>query len=140
MRSPISTEISFWTCTCLLLRYGQFVYVWSHQIGERIPPVDLYPEDSPTKPLNAQELFKGKKGVLFAVVGAFTPGCSQVNPLTWQIYVVFVSRLWIKVFVIISTIYRSNGYEIYWPIHFLWNEYTLPHFDGWLPSSMNIVL
>ncbi|XP_056020923.1 peroxiredoxin-5, mitochondrial-like isoform X2 [Ostrea edulis] len=44
--------------------------------GERIPSVDLY-EDSPAEPLNAQELFKGKKGVLFAVVGAFTPGCSE---------------------------------------------------------------
>lgn len=41
--------------------------------------MELYPEDTPTKPLNAQELFKGKKGVLFAVVGAFTPGCSQVG-------------------------------------------------------------
>lgn len=49
------------------------------RIGEKIPPVELYPEDTPTKPLNAQELFKGKKGVLFAVVGAFTPGCSQAH-------------------------------------------------------------
>ncbi|XP_061174578.1 peroxiredoxin-5, mitochondrial-like [Saccostrea echinata] len=46
------------------------------RIGEKIPSEDLF-EDSPTKPLNAQELFKGKKGVLFAVVGAFTPGCSE---------------------------------------------------------------
>jgi len=39
-----------------------------------VPSVDLY-LDTPNNAVNAQELFKGKKGVLFSVLGAFTPGC-----------------------------------------------------------------
>nr|CAD7407006.1 unnamed protein product [Timema cristinae] len=44
--------------------------------GDRVPSVDLY-EDNPTNKVNAADLFKGKKGILFAVPGAFTPGCSK---------------------------------------------------------------
>ncbi|KAJ8308628.1 hypothetical protein KUTeg_013502 [Tegillarca granosa] len=46
------------------------------KIGEALPNVNLY-ENSPDNPINLNTLFKGKKGVLFSVVGAFTPGCSQ---------------------------------------------------------------
>lgn len=35
-------------------------------------------EDTPEKKVNLQELFKNKRGVLFSVVGAFTPGCTTV--------------------------------------------------------------
>ena len=48
----------------------------SFRIGEKLPTICLY-EDSPDTSVNLQELFKGKKGVLFSVVGAFTPGCTQ---------------------------------------------------------------
>jgi len=39
--------------------------------------VELH-EGNPKTKVNIRELFAGKKGVLFAVPGAFTPSCSQV--------------------------------------------------------------
>ncbi|KAL5008344.1 hypothetical protein ScPMuIL_013925 [Solemya velum] len=48
------------------------------KIGDRVPAVNLY-ENTPDNPVNLQDLYKDKKGVLFAVVGAFTPGCSQTH-------------------------------------------------------------
>lgn len=35
-------------------------------------------EGSPGEKVNVKELFAGKKGILFGVPGAFTPGCSMV--------------------------------------------------------------
>ena len=49
-----------------------------HQIGDPLPSVDLQ-EGSPKTKVNVKDLFAGKKGVLFAVPGAFTPGCSNVS-------------------------------------------------------------
>ncbi|CAL1530509.1 unnamed protein product [Lymnaea stagnalis] len=46
------------------------------QVGDTLPNVNLY-EGSPSNPISAIDLYKGKKGVLFAVVGAFTPGCTN---------------------------------------------------------------
>ncbi len=45
--------------------------------GDKIPSVTLthMTSDGP-KPINTDELFKGKKVVLFALPGAFTPTCS----------------------------------------------------------------
>lgn len=40
--------------------------------------MDLF-EDSPANKVNVAELSKGKKVVLFAVPGAFTPGCSKTH-------------------------------------------------------------
>lgn len=47
------------------------------QIGDRIPDVSLsiMTSDGP-RPLTTGDLFNGKKVVLFAVPGAFTPTCS----------------------------------------------------------------
>jgi len=45
--------------------------------GDRIPQGQLMVmEDGGPKPVDTQALFAGKKVVLFAVPGAFTPGCS----------------------------------------------------------------
>ncbi|GFN97102.1 peroxiredoxin-5, mitochondrial [Plakobranchus ocellatus] len=48
------------------------------KVGDALPNVNLY-ENSPNNPVSASELYKGKKGVLFAVVGAFTPGCTNTH-------------------------------------------------------------
>ena len=52
------------------------------QVGDSIPKdiafFALSPEGMPT-PVNSGEFFAGKKVALFAVPGAFTPGCSQTH-------------------------------------------------------------
>ncbi|XP_060571017.1 peroxiredoxin-5, mitochondrial-like [Ruditapes philippinarum] len=47
--------------------------------GEKVPSVNLY-LDTPNNAVNAYDLFKGKRGVLFSVLGAFTPGCKKHIP------------------------------------------------------------
>lgn len=50
------------------------------QVGDKIPSVTLHVmgEKGPVK-VTTDELFAGKKVVLFAVPGAFTPGCSNTH-------------------------------------------------------------
>ncbi|CAN9501648.1 unnamed protein product [Ophioblennius macclurei] len=48
------------------------------QVGERLPAVEVH-EGEPGIKVAMDQLFKGKKGVLFAVPGAFTPGCSKTH-------------------------------------------------------------
>ncbi|KAJ8396429.1 hypothetical protein AAFF_G00017350 [Aldrovandia affinis] len=48
------------------------------KVGDRLPAVELQ-EGEPGKKVSLDQLFKGKKGVLFAVPGAFTPGCSKTH-------------------------------------------------------------
>uniref|UniRef100_A0A452T659 Peroxiredoxin-5 n=1 Tax=Ursus maritimus TaxID=29073 RepID=A0A452T659_URSMA len=48
------------------------------QVGDAIPSVVVF-EGEPGNKVNLAELFKGKKGVLFGVPGAFTPGCSKTH-------------------------------------------------------------
>ncbi|WAR18295.1 PRDX5-like protein [Mya arenaria] len=47
--------------------------------GIPVPSEYLYLDD-PKNKVNAHELFKGKRGVLFSVLGAFTPGCQNHIP------------------------------------------------------------
>ena len=47
------------------------------QVGDTLPSVLLH-EGNPKTTVDVKELFAGKKGILFAVPGAFTPGCSKV--------------------------------------------------------------
>jgi len=46
--------------------------------GDKVPSVDLY-EDSPANKVNLADLCKGKKVVILAVPGAYTPGCSKTH-------------------------------------------------------------
>ncbi|XP_028322474.1 peroxiredoxin-5, mitochondrial [Gouania willdenowi] len=48
------------------------------QVGDRLPAVEVH-EGEPGNKVSMAQLFKGKKGVLFAVPGAFTPGCSKTH-------------------------------------------------------------
>ena len=48
------------------------------QLGDTLPSVEVQ-EGNPKTKVNVKDLFAGKKGVLFAVPGAFTPGCSNVG-------------------------------------------------------------
>ena len=43
-----------------------------------LPAVEVF-EGTPENKVDILSLFKGKKGVLFGVPGAFTPGCSQTH-------------------------------------------------------------
>lgn len=47
-------------------------------VGSPLPSVTLF-EGSPKDGVNIKDLFGDKKGVLFAVPGAFTPGCSKTH-------------------------------------------------------------
>ncbi|XP_014214768.1 peroxiredoxin-5, mitochondrial [Copidosoma floridanum] len=47
-------------------------------VGDKLPSVDLY-EDTPTNKVNLAELSADKKIIIFAVPGAFTPGCSKTH-------------------------------------------------------------
>uniref|UniRef100_A0A3Q1BUW8 Peroxiredoxin-5 n=1 Tax=Amphiprion ocellaris TaxID=80972 RepID=A0A3Q1BUW8_AMPOC len=47
-------------------------------VGEHLPAVEVQ-EGEPGNKVSMDQLFKGKRGVLFAVPGAFTPGCSKTH-------------------------------------------------------------
>ena len=48
------------------------------QVGDSLPAVTLF-ENEPGNKVELQDVFKGKKGILFGVPGAFTPGCSKTH-------------------------------------------------------------
>lgn len=48
------------------------------QIDSKLPSIDLF-EGSPANKVNIADLFANSKGIIFAVPGAFTPGCSKVS-------------------------------------------------------------
>ncbi|XP_044304533.1 peroxiredoxin-5, mitochondrial [Varanus komodoensis] len=48
------------------------------KVGDKLPSVEVY-EGDPGNKVNVSSLFKGKKGILFGVPGAFTPGCSNTH-------------------------------------------------------------
>ena len=51
---------------------------FSIKTGDPIPSTELS-EGSPGNKVNIKELFTGKKGILFAVPGAYTPTCSNTH-------------------------------------------------------------
>eukprot|EP00891_Asterochloris_glomerata_P005704 jgi/Astpho2/5704/Aster-02941 len=48
------------------------------KVGDALPDATLFEGDPNTK-VKIRDLFKGKKGILFGVPGAFTPGCSKTH-------------------------------------------------------------
>ncbi|CAH1791554.1 unnamed protein product [Owenia fusiformis] len=50
----------------------------SLKVGDKLPNISVF-EGTPKDKVSLSELFAGKKGVLFAVPGAFTPGCSKTH-------------------------------------------------------------
>ncbi|CAL5218679.1 g387 [Coccomyxa viridis] len=46
--------------------------------GDKLPDATVY-EGKPDNKVKVRDVFKGKKGVLFGVPGAFTPGCSKTH-------------------------------------------------------------
>lgn len=67
-------------------------------MGDAIPSVVVF-EGEPGNKVNLAELFKGKKGVLFGVPGAFTPGCSKVRPAILKLRIwnlVYMSALFLS--------------------------------------------
>lgn len=50
----------------------------SIEVGQKLPSFELQ-EGAPGNKVNTAALFAGKKAVLFAVPGAFTPGCSKTH-------------------------------------------------------------
>ncbi|NP_001085580.1 peroxiredoxin 5 L homeolog precursor [Xenopus laevis] len=50
----------------------------SIKVGDQLPNVQVY-EGGPGNKVNIRDLFTNKKGVLFGVPGAFTPGCSKTH-------------------------------------------------------------
>lgn len=48
------------------------------KVGDSLPNLDLF-EDLPTNKVNLAKLSAGKKIIVFAVPGAFTPGCSKTH-------------------------------------------------------------
>ena len=55
-----------------------FLTFMNVQVGDELPSVDLY-EETPAHSVNTRDLCAGRKVLLFAVPGAFTPGCSKVG-------------------------------------------------------------
>jgi len=47
-------------------------------VGDKVPEVTVF-EDTPGGAVDLSKLFAGKRGVLFGVPGAFTPGCSATH-------------------------------------------------------------
>ena len=56
------------------LAFIEFIFA---QQGTPLPEIELQ-EGAPDKNVKLTDIFKGKKGILFGVPGAFTPGCSKV--------------------------------------------------------------
>ncbi|KAA6419521.1 hypothetical protein WJX79_001221 [Trebouxia sp. C0005] len=48
------------------------------KVGASLPDIELQ-EGAPDKSVKITDLFKGKKGILFGVPGAFTPGCHKTH-------------------------------------------------------------
>ncbi|XP_066501688.1 peroxiredoxin-5, mitochondrial [Hoplias malabaricus] len=64
--------------SCIRLLHSTLTANMPIKVGESLPAVEVQ-EGSPDQKVSMDQVFKGKKGVLFAVPGAFTPGCSKTH-------------------------------------------------------------
>jgi len=60
------------------LIHTSFIANMPIKVGEKLPNTELY-EGTPGGKVNIGDLCKGKKVVIFAVPGAFTPGCTKTH-------------------------------------------------------------
>nr|XP_061817547.1 peroxiredoxin-5, mitochondrial-like isoform X3 [Nerophis lumbriciformis] len=65
---------------CARLVHSSAFFNMPIQVGQSLPAVEVQ-EGEPGNKVAMNQLFKGKKGILFAVPGAFTPGCSKAADL-----------------------------------------------------------
>ncbi|XP_051902337.1 peroxiredoxin-5, mitochondrial [Hippocampus zosterae] len=63
---------------CVRLIHSSSCVKMPIKVGDSLPAVQVQ-EGEPGNKVAMDQLFKGKKGILFAVPGAFTPGCSQTH-------------------------------------------------------------
>ncbi|XP_061904129.1 peroxiredoxin-5, mitochondrial [Entelurus aequoreus] len=63
---------------CARLVHSSAFFNMPIQVGQSLPAVEVQ-EGEPGNKVAMNQLFKGKKGILFAVPGAFTPGCSKTH-------------------------------------------------------------
>ncbi|VVD03313.1 peroxiredoxin-5, mitochondrial [Leptidea sinapis] len=73
---PLIPSLAFQT-SCRSFHATKFVMA-PIKVGDRLPAGELF-EDSPANKVNICDLAAGKKIILFAVPGAFTPGCSKTH-------------------------------------------------------------
>ncbi|KAJ8676695.1 hypothetical protein QAD02_012482 [Eretmocerus hayati] len=64
--------------TCLSRKLHKTAQNMVIAVGDKLPSVDLF-EDTPANKVNLAQLSSGKKIIVFAVPGAFTPGCSKTH-------------------------------------------------------------
>lgn len=74
-----------------------------YQAGDSLPSVDLF-ENNPGTKVNLADELKNKKAVIFAVPGAFTPGCSKVNMIDYLISLTLVHAMTMFVITVCSCI------------------------------------
>ena len=64
--------------TILTRRFSSTPSLLQIKVGDKLPSIMLH-KSSPGNQIDVSQLFSGKKGILFAVPGAFTPGCSKTH-------------------------------------------------------------
>lgn len=78
------------------------LFIINIQVGSKLPSVDLF-EDTPANKVNLAKLSAGKKIIVFAVPGAFTPGCSKVYFLYLYEFSLFIFVTLYKFYPFIQT-------------------------------------
>lgn len=70
-----------------------------------MPSIDLF-ENTPANKVNLSELCNGKTVILFAVPGAFTPGCSKVSSINNYCFKYFCMSSYMMIALCLDTFAR----------------------------------